>query len=49
MHILLYLIAAALIVSGPIGAMVPALPGFPLIFGGIWLIAFVDHYHHPGL
>src|ERR1700730_5431398 len=49
MHILLYLIAAALIVSGLIGAMVPALPGIPLIFGGIWLIAVVDHYHHLGL
>ena len=49
MHILLYLSAAALIVSGLIGAMVPALPGIPLIFGGIWLIAVVDHYHHLGL
>jgi uncharacterized protein YqgC (DUF456 family) len=49
MHILLYLIAAALIVSGLVGALVPALPGIPLIFGGIWLIAGVDRYHHLGL
>src|ERR1700738_3719489 len=49
MHILLYLIAAALIVSGLVGALVPALPGIPLIFAGIWLIAAVDHYHHLGL
>jgi uncharacterized protein YqgC (DUF456 family) len=48
MHILLYLIAAALIVSGVIGAVVPALPGIPMIFGGIWLIAGVDRYHHLG-
>ena len=48
MHILFYLIAAALIVSGLAGAMVPALPGIPLIFGGIWLIAAVDRYHHLG-
>jgi uncharacterized protein YqgC (DUF456 family) len=48
-HILLYIIAAALIVVGLIGAIVPALPGIPLIFGGIWLIAGVDHYHHLGL
>src|SRR4030088_1904616 len=49
MHILLYLIGAALIVSGLVGAMVPALPGIPLIFGGIWLIAGVDRYRHLGL
>ncbi|HEY5264862.1 MAG TPA: DUF456 family protein [Steroidobacteraceae bacterium] len=49
MHILLYLIAVALIVAGLIGAIVPALPGIPLIFGGIWLIAGVDHYQHLGL
>jgi uncharacterized protein YqgC (DUF456 family) len=49
MHILLYLIAAALIVLGLVGAIVPALPGIPLIFGGLWLIAGVDRYHHLGL
>jgi uncharacterized protein len=49
MHILFYLVATALIVSGLAGAMVPALPGIPLIFGGIWLIAAVDRYHHLGL
>jgi uncharacterized protein len=48
-HILLYVVAAALIVVGLIGAIVPALPGIPLIFGGIWLIAGVDHYQHLGL
>jgi uncharacterized protein YqgC (DUF456 family) len=48
-HILLYVAAAALIVVGLIGAIVPALPGIPLIFGGIWLIAAVDHYQHLGL
>jgi uncharacterized protein len=48
-HILLYVAAAALIVVGLIGAIVPALPGIPLIFGGIWLIAGIDHYQHLGL
>lgn len=42
-------IAASLIVAGLIGAIVPALPGIPLIFGGIWLFAGVDHYRHLGL
>jgi uncharacterized protein len=48
-HILLYAAAAVLIVVGLIGAIVPVLPGIPLIFSGIWLIAGVDHYQHIGL
>lgn len=47
--ILLYVIASALIVVGLVGAIVPTLPGIPLIFGGIWLIAGVDRYRHVGL
>jgi uncharacterized protein len=47
--ILLYVIAIALIVVGLVGAIVPTLPGIPLIFGGIWLIGGVDHYRHVGL
>jgi hypothetical protein len=31
------------------GAVVPMLPGIPLIFGGIWLAAAVDHYQHVGV
>jgi uncharacterized protein YqgC (DUF456 family) len=46
---LLYAIGATLIVAGLVGAVVPALPGIPLIFGGIWLIARVDQYRHLGL
>jgi uncharacterized protein YqgC (DUF456 family) len=49
MDIALYVIAAALIVVGLVGAIVPVLPGIPLIFGGIWLIAGADHYRHLGL
>ncbi len=45
----LYLLAAVLIVAGLIGAIIPALPGMPLLFGGIWLLAWVDHYRHLGL
>ena len=48
MDILLYGLAALLIVIGLAGALVPVVPGLPLIFGGIWLIAGVDHYHHLG-
>ncbi len=46
MEILLNVVAAALIALGLAGAIVPAVPGIPLIFAGIWLIAGVDHYHH---
>jgi uncharacterized protein YqgC (DUF456 family) len=49
MHVLLYVTAAALITAGLFGAIVPALPGIPLIFGGIWLIAAVDGYQRLGL
>lgn len=48
MDILLYVIAIALIVIGLAGAIVPTLPGIPLIFGGIWLIAGVDGYRRLG-
>jgi uncharacterized protein len=49
MHILLTVLAAALIVVGLVGAIVPMLPGIPLIFAGIWLIAGADGYRHLGL
>jgi uncharacterized protein YqgC (DUF456 family) len=48
MIITLYVIAAALILVGLIGAIIPALPGIPLIFGGIWLLAWADRYQHLG-
>ncbi len=48
MGILLDVIAAVLIVLGLAGAIIPAVPGIPLIFIGIWLIARSDHYHHLG-
>jgi len=44
----LNIIGALLIAVGLVGAIVPMLPGIPLIFGGIWLIAAVDHYQHLG-
>ena len=45
----LNIIGALLIAVGLVGAIVPMLPGIPLIFGGIWLIAAVDHYQHLGI
>ncbi len=48
MDLFLYLLAAALIVGGIAGAILPMLPGIPMIFGGIWLAAAVDEYRHLG-
>jgi uncharacterized protein YqgC (DUF456 family) len=48
MDIALYLLAAVLIIGGLIGSIIPALPGLPMIFGGIWLSAAVDNYRHIG-
>jgi len=49
MDMALYLLAAALIIGGLLGAVIPSLPGLPMIFGGIWLAAAVDDYLHVGL
>jgi uncharacterized protein len=46
--IALYVLAAVLIIAGLIGTVLPILPGIPMIFGGIWLAAAVDGYHHVG-
>jgi uncharacterized protein YqgC (DUF456 family) len=41
--------AAVLIIVGLGGAILPALPGIPLIFAGVWLLAYVDRYRHLGV
>ena len=46
--LLLYGLGAALIAVGLAGALVPALPGIPLLFTGIWLLSGMDHYRHLG-
>lgn len=48
MEIVLYLLAAVLILGGLAGTVLPMLPGIPMIFGGIWLAAAVDGYRHLG-
>jgi uncharacterized protein len=41
-----YVLAVVLILFGLVGAVLPNLPGIPMIFGGIWLAAAADDYHH---
>lgn len=48
MDIALYVLAALLMLGGLAGAVLPALPGIPMVFGGIWLAAAVDGYRHLG-
>jgi uncharacterized protein YqgC (DUF456 family) len=40
--------AAVLIVCGIACASLPALPGIPLVYAGIWLLAALDGYRHLG-
>jgi uncharacterized protein YqgC (DUF456 family) len=49
LDIVLYVLAAVLVLAGLAGAILPVLPGVPLIFGGLWLAAWVDGYQHAGL
>jgi hypothetical protein len=48
MDIALYTLAGLLIVGGLLGSVLPALPGIPMVFGGIWLAAAVGNYQHLG-
>ncbi len=43
-----FILAAILILIGLAGTIVPALPGVPLVFGGMWLAAWAGHYQHIG-
>ncbi|MFK2904214.1 DUF456 domain-containing protein [Dyella ginsengisoli] len=48
LDLFLYILAAVLMLGGLAGALLPALPGIPMLFGGIWLAAAVDGYRHLG-
>lgn len=42
------LLAVALVVVGVIGTVLPALPGAPIVFLGLLLAAWVDHFEKVG-
>jgi len=44
----LMLLAVALVVVGVIGTVLPALPGAPLVFLGLLLAAWADHFQKVG-
>jgi len=48
MTIALWILAVLLIVIGFAGTVLPALPGIPLIFGGVLLAAWIDDFQRIG-
>ncbi len=44
----LWILALAMIAAGLAGAVLPVLPGVPLVFGGLWLAAWIDAYERVG-
>jgi uncharacterized protein YqgC (DUF456 family) len=47
-HSLWYVLAAILIVVGIVGSVLPVLPGVPIVFAGMLLAAWADHFAHVG-
>lgn len=47
-QLLYFVLSAVLIFVGLIGTLVPALPGVPLVFAGMLLAAWADHFRHVG-
>ena len=46
---LYFILSAVLILVGLAGTVVPALPGVPLVFAGMLLAAWADHFQHVGV
>ena len=44
LHLLYYVLAAVLILAGLAGTILPALPGLPLMFAGMLVAAWADHF-----
>lgn len=48
LHVLWYVLAALLVLVGIIGSVLPALPGVPLVFIGLFIAAWADGFAHVG-
>ncbi len=48
LDVLLYVLAALLVIVGLVGSILPALPGLPLVFGGLLLAAWVGDFQQVG-
>lgn len=49
MQTLYYVLAGALVLVGLLGVVLPALPGLPLMFAGMWLAAWAGGYEAVGV
>src|SRR3954453_11999802 len=47
-QMLYFILSGALIIAGIAGTVVPILPGVPLVFAGMLLAAWADHFQHIG-
>jgi uncharacterized protein len=47
-NVLLWVLAALLVILGLAGTVLPALPGVPLVFGGLLLAAWADDFQRVG-
>ena len=48
-QIVFYVLAAALVLLGLIGVVLPALPGLPLVYAGMLLAAWADGFERIGV
>lgn len=48
LDIALYILSALLVIAGIAGSILPALPGLPLVFGGLFLAAWVGDFQQVG-
>jgi hypothetical protein len=49
MTALLWIVAVVLVLAGIAGTLIPALPGTPLVFGGLLLAAWMDGFQKVGV
>jgi len=47
--LLITVLGVALVLVGLAGAVLPALPGLPFVFGGLWALAFATDYERVGM
>jgi uncharacterized protein YqgC (DUF456 family) len=47
-HVWMWVLATVLVLAGLAGAVLPALPGVPLVFGGLVVAAWIDDFQRVG-